>query len=57
MQLSPNVIVLLPTELLDLEAANPALWRGLVNDSQPLAGPAAPALVNRLKRERALASS
>lgn len=53
MQLSPNVIVLLPTELLELEVARPTLWNGLVNESRPLVGSAAPALINRLRRQQA----
>lgn len=51
--LSPNVVVLLPAELLALEHRQPTMWRGLLEESEPVVGPTAPALIRRLRRDAA----
>lgn len=55
MALSPNIIVLLPSDLLALQHDQPNMWNGLLDHSESLFGPSAHALVRKLKREESLA--
>jgi len=55
MALSPNIIVLLPSELLALEHDQSIMWSDLLEHSESLFGQSAQALVRKLKREKSLA--
>jgi len=54
MALSPNIIVLLPGDLLALQHEQPNMWSALLDHSEPLFGPSAQSLVRKLKREESL---